>query len=479
MKRRSFIFSLCIALFLVAAISLNTLAAPIKVFLEGKPLSFSTPPIVEQGTTLVPFRAIFEKLGLSVGWEQSTQTVTGQKDGLEIQLRIGSKTAYVNGKEKSLPVAPKVVQGSTLVPLRFVSEASGRNVAWDQATETIHIGGKPSIEQPKPPVPSTAKLKVHFIDVGQGDSILIQLPSGQTALIDGGSASAAGTVISHLKAAGVSKIDHLIATHPHEDHIGGLINVIQEFAVGKVYMPRVVHTSKTYENILLTIKAKGLKVTPAKAGLTLDCGPEVKLTFVAPNSESYENVNSYSAVLKLSYGSASFLFTGDAEALSEQEILAAKTDVTADVLKVGHHGSNTSTSGPFLEAVSPDIAVISVGEGNSYGHPSQQVIAALTKAKAEIYRTDLHGTIVVVSNGQEITVATDKKASPEKERAPGITPALITEPSKEQEYVGNKNSKKFHLPSCKSLPTPQNRVYFKLREEAIKAGYEPCKVCKP
>ncbi len=479
MKHRSFMFSLCMALFLVATISLTTLAAPIKVFLEGEPISFSTPPVVEQGTTLVPFRAIFEKLGLSVGWEQSTQTVTGQKDGLTIKLSIGSKTAYVNGSERSLPVAPKVVQGSTLVPLRFVSEASSRDVAWDQATQAIHIGGTSSAEQPKQPTPSTKTLKVHFIDVGQGDSILIELPSGQTALIDGGSASAADTVTSYLRASGVAKIDHLIASHPHEDHIGSLSSAIKEFSIGKIYMPRVVHTTKTYENFLLTIKEKGLKVTPAKAGLNLDCGPEVKTVFVAPNSEPYESINDYSIVLKLTYGSTSFLFTGDAETVSEQEILAARTDVEADVLKVGHHGSNTSTSDPFLQAVSPEIAVISVGEGNSYGHPSPQVIAALTESNVEIYRTDLHGTFVITSDGQEITATTDKKASPEKERGPSITPAPIAQLSEEQGYIGNKNSKKLHLPSCRSLPSLQNRVYFKLRKEAIEAGYEPCKICKP
>ena len=196
-------------------------------------------------------------------------------------------------------------------------------------------------------------------------------------------------------------------------------------------MPRVVHTSKTYENLLLTIKEKGLKVNPAKSGLALDCGPEVKAMFVAPNNESYENINDYSVVLKLTYGMTSFLFTGDAEAVSEQEILAVKTDVKAEVLKVAHHGSSTSTSGPFLQAVSPEIAVISVGEGNSYGHPNPQVIAALTESKVEIYRTDLHGTIVVTSDGQEISITTDKKASPEKERAPGITPVPATESSEE------------------------------------------------
>jgi competence protein ComEC len=151
---------------------------------------------------------------------------------------------------------------------------------------------------------------VHFIDVGQGDSALVQLPSGQSILIDGGTAGAAGIVIDYLKTAGVTKIDHLISTHPHEDHIGGLIRVIREFPIGKIYMPRATHTTRTYENLLLTIKDKGLRISEAKAGLFLDCGPKIETVFVAPCGESYANLNNYSAVLKLSYGDTAFLFTG-------------------------------------------------------------------------------------------------------------------------------------------------------------------------
>lgn len=316
------------------------------------------------------------------------------------------------------------------------------------------------------------ELKVHFIDVGQGDSALVQLPSGQSVLIDAGDGGAAEKVVRYLHDQDITKIDHLIATHPHENHIGGMIYVLKQFPVGKVYMPKVGHTSRAYQTFLTTIQEQGLKITEAKAGVTLDMGAGITASFVAPNNDSYGNLNNYSAVLSLTYGATTFLFTGDAEALAESEMLLAQHDLASDVLKVGHHGCETSTTDGFLRAIFPSIAIISVGKGNDYGHPADSVLDRLESYGAKIYRTDRHGSIVVSSSGRTLSVATEKEPAGGEQTQPTPEPTGM-------QYIGNKNSGKFHLPTCSTLPIEKNRVYFNSREEAIAAGYDPCKNCKP
>lgn len=250
------------------------------------------------------------------------------------------------------------------------------------------------------------KLKVSYIDVGQADSILIQVPNGKKVLIDAGNNEDANTITSYLKKQGVGKLDIVIATHPHEDHIGSMDTVINTFDVGQVVMPRKDATTQTYKHLITAIRNKGLKITEAKAGLKLDLGPEVIALLLAPNSTDYEDVNNYSAVLKLSYGTNTFLFEGDAEEQSENEMLKAGYSLKTDVLKVGHHGSNTSSTTAFLAKVSPKYAIISVGEGNTYGHPAQTTINKLVNIGAKVYRTDQFGTIVVESDGSKISVNT-------------------------------------------------------------------------
>lgn len=250
--------------------------------------------------------------------------------------------------------------------------------------------------------------KVHIIDVGQGDSILIQFPNDQAMLIDAGIKSAGSTVVSYLQQQGVSNIDYLVATHPHEDHIGGMIAVVNEFDIDKVYMPKITHTSQTYENLLLAIQNKGLKITPAKAGTAVLEQGNLKVDFVAPVGTDYENMNNYSAVVKVQYGDTSFLLTGDAEELSEQEMISSGANLKADVLKVGHHGSNTSTTPSFLKAVSPKYAAISCGESNQYGHPHQVTLDKLSNAGVQTFRTDTQGTVVFTSDGKTLTVKTLK-----------------------------------------------------------------------
>lgn len=279
-------------------------------------------------------------------------------------------------------------------------------------------GAGVSVDEPDGSDAVSGKLTVSYIDVGQGDSTLIQLPDGKTILIDAGEVEYGRTVSDYIESLGIKKLDYVIATHPHSDHIGGLPDVISQFDVGAVYMPKAQNNTKIFEKLLTGIQDKGLKINTAKAGVTLLSEDGLEAEFLAPNGTSYSDLNNYSAVLRLSFGSNSFLFTGDAEAKSEGEILSAygSGQLQSDVLKVGHHGSAYSSSDAFLKAVSPKYAVISCGAGNKYGHPESVILDKLSGAKVSVYRTDEAGTIVFTSDGSKLTV--DKKASPVKENAP-------------------------------------------------------------
>jgi len=260
------------------------------------------------------------------------------------------------------------------------------------------------ILSPKPlDIPQS--LKVHFIDVGQGDSTYIQLPNGQNMLIDGGTTGSG--IVSYLQAHDTTVIDYLVITHPHLDHIGGIPLIIDTFDVKKIYMPYITNNTRAFINLLESIENNGLEIDEAKAGVNILSESGIYIEFIAPVKE-YRNINDNCAVVKLTYGNTSFLFMADAESASEADITA---DVSADVLKVGHHGSRSSTTASFLSKVSPTYAVISVGSGNTYGHPTDDVLSRLDNAGVEVFRTDLHGTIVFISDGTDITVTYGDKES--------------------------------------------------------------------
>jgi len=251
-------------------------------------------------------------------------------------------------------------------------------------------------------------LKVHYIDVGQADSILIKTSDGTAVLIDGGNNPDGPNVVNYLKSQQVKELAAVIATHPHEDHIGGLDTVMKSFPVKAVYMPNISNTTKTYEEFVSAVTSSGAKRIQAKAGVTFDV-PGLSGQFIAPNGSGYEDLNNYSAVLRLTFGKITFLFTGDAEGISESEMLNTRQKVKADVLKVGHHGSSTSTSVAFLKAVSPKYSIICVGEGNDYGHPKASTLSKLSGAGVQVFRTDQDGTIVATSDGESVSF--NKKAS--------------------------------------------------------------------
>ena len=312
-------------------------------------------------------------------------------------------------------------------------------------------------------------LTVHYLDVGQADSSLI-LCGGEAMLIDGGNADDSDLIAAYLKKENISNIDYLVCTHAHEDHCGGLSGALSAAKVENVLAPRTEADTEVYEDFKNKAAAQGLDIQHPSAGDTFTLGGST-VEVLGPITEDPDELNNTSIVMKLTYGDTSFLFTGDAELDEEQDILNAGFDVSADVLKVGHHGSESSTSYVWLREVMPEYAVISSGAGNSYGHPSEAVLSRLRDAGAQVFRTDLQGDITAVSDGSGITVTASKNKN--------IKTNETETDTAEDMYIGNKNSKIFHRPGCGSLPAEKNRVEFSSRDDAISSGYSPCGSCEP
>ena len=254
----------------------------------------------------------------------------------------------------------------------------------------------------------TQDVSVHFIDVGQGDCELI-FDNNKTVLIDGGEFEKGNEVLKYLKSLGIEKIDILIATHPHTDHIGGLIAVVKNFQIGRLIIPdipsKLIPTTNTYTNFLKLICEKNVPVEKAEVGKSYKVGLG-DLNILGPADKGYLNLNSWSVAVRYVYKNTSFLMCGDMEKDAEQDLINSKQDIKSDVFKLNHHGSKTSNTKEFLKAVAAKIYIIEVGSGNSYGHPSIEVIKRLGNSK--IYRTDLNGTIVVSTNGDELSIKSKK-----------------------------------------------------------------------
>ncbi|MBQ2890120.1 MAG: MBL fold metallo-hydrolase [Clostridia bacterium] len=262
----------------------------------------------------------------------------------------------------------------------------------------IHNAGKENI-QPK----QRDEMRVHFIDVGEGDSAFIEFPDGKTMLVDAGEEGE--DTLSYLEKSEVEKIDFLVGTHPHSDHIGGLATVVRNMEIGNVYMPKVTHNTAIFEDLLLSIKEKGLTINPVYAGDIIYESDSLLVEILSPKDRKYDNLNNYSVVLKIVYGDTAFLLTGDAEA----EILDGIYAKDIDVLKVPHHGALSSLSEAFLDRTSPGVAVISVGEGNQYGHPHDATLDAYKKRNIAIFRTDKNGSVIATSDGLKVTVKGERE----------------------------------------------------------------------
>ncbi len=306
-------------------------------------------------------------------------------------------------------------------------------------------------------------LTVHYIDVGQADCALIEC-GGEFMLIDGGNVADGQLVVTYLENQGVETLKYVICTHAHEDHVGGLASVLAVYPTENVWAPTRTYSSRCFDDFVYYTDQQGLEITLTPLGETFTLGT-ASFAAIGP-LESYPDTNDTSIVLRLTHGENTFLFTGDMERTPEQDLLDAGAPLKADVLKVGHHGSSSSTSYRFLYEVDPEYAIISCGKDNSYGHPHEEVVARLQDAGVPYFRTDQLGTVLAVSDGAAITITWENQnAAPENAE------------EADSRLVGNKNSKVLHTMSCTGLPQEQNRVYFDSYDEAIEAGYTPCRNC--
>lgn len=284
----------------------------------------------------------------------------------------------------------KILTTGILLVLGFVSSFLGEDFLWGNFSES-----RGQVE---------GLLKIHYLDVGQGDSTYISL-NNFDILIDSGSKSEKEKLIEQLEELNIDDFEMVIATHPHEDHIGGMEAVFERYNVKEFYMPKVTHTSKVFENMINSVANEGIKIKIIKEGMEFDLGNGAYINVYSPIYESYNNLNDYSPVMKLTFGENAFMFTGDAEAQVELEVVEKYgSDLEADVLKFGHHGSSTSSAEEFIQVVNPSYGVISSGTNNMYGHPHREVLALIDKYHIEAYRTDRDGQITLTSDGKTITV---------------------------------------------------------------------------
>ena len=321
----------------------------------------------------------------------------------------------------------------------------------------FRTSGEAEAGEPQPPAASAAAqqtpadetLTVRFLDVGQGDSIL--------PLLDRSAVEEGQFLVSRLNRLDVTELTYVVNTHPDEDHCGGLAAVLAKYPAEHVYSSVTEYTTKVFSNVVKYADEQGHPVEVPQTGDSWTLG-SASVQVIGP-VQTYSDPNNGSLVLRVDYGGTSFLFTGDMEQNAEADLMDSGANVRADVLKVGHHGSPTSSSEAFLEAVAPSIAVISVGKDNDYGHPSADVLARLEALGTTIYRTDTQGEIIITSDGQTLTVTTDPTS---REPAAG----------KDAPFVGNRNSMIVHSANCAKLPGEDNRVYFNTAEEAEEYGYQ-------
>lgn len=293
------------------------------------------------------------------------------------------------------------------IALLIIVVIAGIGVAWHFGfLDGLLEPGEPQqqvqddVAAPPPTVAVDGEIRVHFIDVGQADAILIQ-SADHSVLIDSGARNGERIILPYLESVGVTTLDVLVGTHPHADHIGGAAGILDAMEVREVWMPNVTHTTRTFERFIDSIEANGAEVHLAQAGDVMSMG-QIQMTVVHPNRSGYSSFNDYSIVLHMQFGETGFIFTGDGEGPTDHEILQHGWNVSSNVMLAGHHGSRTSSSEALIDAINPDIAVISVGDGNKYGHPHQVVLDRFAERDIEVLRTDLEGTIILVTDGTTV-----------------------------------------------------------------------------
>lgn len=431
-------------------------------------------PFIDQANrTQVPFRQTMEAFGCTVSWDSVNKVAIAEKNGVTVQVPIGASYIIKDGQQIKNDTAALIKDSKTYLPIRAVFEAFGADVSWNSKTQTVVAYSEKGL-----------KMTIHYIDVGQGDSILIDFGEYE-ALIDAGNNGDGDLVVNYIKPYVDGDLDLMIATHTHEDHIGGLDDVLKAYQVDEIIDSGDTATSATYNDYYAAASSEPNCTYIADQDMAIDMSNGATLKIIE-SLDGDSNANNDSVITLLDYNNFSALFSGDSESKAETGCLNKLSNV--DVLKAGHHGSRTASTQSFLNVIRPETVIISAGLGNQYGHPHEEALQRFANIGASVYGTFKSGTIVLTTYGNSYTLNTSTKVTlSDAGDQESITPSqTVTNTNSvvtksEAVYVGNSNTMKFHRLECRYVDdiAPDHIVYLKQRADAINQGYVPCKVCNP
>ncbi|MBE6021544.1 MAG: MBL fold metallo-hydrolase [Clostridiales bacterium] len=461
-------------IFLTVLLAGSVMAFAVNINIDGKGVEFNEvygePFIDAANRTQVPLRITMESCGCEVNWDDARKTALVEKDGILVEVPVGSSYILVNGVKRQNDTVAVIKDSRTYLPIRAVLEAFGAKVDWDPSTQTVIV----TMEGDSETAVEKKNLTVHFIDVGQADAIFLDYGTTEI-LVDGGNNKDGDTVSAYIKPYVDYSLDYIIATHPDADHVGGLDIVINDYEVDQIIDSGFIKNTATANSYYNAAAAEGCEFIYDK-DMTINIGGAVTVKIIE-TGDNYESANDNSVIALVSYGDFKLLLTGDMGSTVEEKNLNKFSDV--DVLKVGHHGSRYSTSAAFLRTVKPEAAVVSAGIGNSYDHPHKETLQRLLDRGTKVYGTSKSGNVVLTTSGSGYSFSTNKTMNigdaGDFYVSDGNTDVTVTQ------YVGNANSKKFHLSTCTYAEKISlgNRVNISTREEAVNKGYEACKICRP
>lgn len=396
------------------------------------------------------------------------------------------------------PMASPSVQPETFPspePADSVQSSNSPDSEVGSSTEPFTSSNMPDMPTP---FPENSSFAVHYIDVGQADAALV-LCDGRAMLIDGGNSEDSSLIYTYLKKLSVSHLDYIVCTHAHEDHVGGLSGALNYATAGTALSPVTDYDSRVFRSFANNLAKQNVSITVPAAGQSFALGSST-VSVLGPITKA-DDINNSSIILRIVYGETSFLFSGDAEREEEQDVLSAGYALESTVLKIGHHGSDSSTSYVWLREVMPKYAVISVGSGNTYGHPTEAVLSRLRDADVKTYRTDMQGDVICTSDGRTVSFSVERNAGadtlvdagaggnsdcvPPSQLAapePTLTPEIVAPVPVGTDYILNTNTHKFHYPACSSVRqmSEHNRqAYNGTWDDVIAMGYESCRRCNP